>query len=98
MSAIQRLGVLLLVGLAFVLGSAWQFAGAQAEKAKPEQKWEYLIRTGGQEAQPDGQIQRMVNELGLEGWELVAVEPATAYGRGNATLHNYRVFHFKRPK
>ena len=42
MSGSQRVGVLLLVGLAFILGSAWHFAGAQGEKAKPAvQKWEY---------------------------------------------------------
>lgn len=63
MSATQRIGILLLLGLAFVLGNSWQFAEAQGEKAKVAQQWEYkTVRDAG-----------LLNELGAEGWELVAV-------------------------
>jgi hypothetical protein len=63
MSAAQRLGLLLLVGCAFILGSAWQFAGAQGEKVKAVQRWEYKTIRGVD----------TLNELGDEGWELVSV-------------------------
>jgi hypothetical protein len=63
MSSTQRFGLLLIVGLAFLLGSAWQFAGAQGEKAKAAQRWEYKTIRGTD----------TLGELGDEGWELVAV-------------------------
>ena len=63
MSATQRFGMLLIVGLALLLGSAWQFAGAQGEKAKVAHRWEYKTVRGTD----------TLSELGDEGWELVAV-------------------------
>jgi len=68
MSASQRLGILLLLGLAFLLGNAWHFAGAQGEKAKPAiQKWEYKrIALIGKPSDDES-----LTQLGNEGWELV---------------------------
>jgi hypothetical protein len=71
MSATQRIVILLLVGLAFVVGNSWQFAGAQAEKAKVTQQWEYKVERD----------LSALNERGAEGWELVAV------GQPEARLH-----------
>lgn len=84
MSATHRLGLLLLVGFAFVLGST--LAGAQkAEPAKLEvQKWEYKIlgHTSDDE---------VLNTLGKDGWELAA---ALSYARENGSMR----YVFKRPK
>jgi hypothetical protein len=84
MSAIQRVGILVLVVFAFVLGSVWRFAGAQGENAKVAvQKWEY--RTS------HSLIAKEMNELGDEGWEVAA-----AFGYGNDAAEKLVVY--KRPK
>jgi hypothetical protein len=80
MSASQRIGIVLLIGLAFIFGSAWQFAGAQVEKAKSVQRWEYqqtYINDG-----PAGATQ--LSKLGEDGWELVS---AYSYGPESAVKH-----------
>ena len=64
MSANQRTA-LLSVAIAFSLICTWQLAGAQGEKVKVVQKWEYLVETNTSAAKR--------NEFGREGWELVAV-------------------------
>jgi hypothetical protein len=84
MSGTHRIGILLLVAFAFILGSVWQFAGAQAERAKVAvQKWEYRSSVS--------LSIKEWNELGDEGWELVA---ALSYGRDSSG----REIIFKRPK
>jgi hypothetical protein len=67
MSITHRLGVLLLISLAFLVGSSWQFAAGQGEKpkAKEIQKWEY------HQARGYGEFEG----LGNEGWEFVGTSP-----------------------
>jgi hypothetical protein len=87
MSSSQRT-VSLLIGLVLILGIAWQFAGAQVDKAQRAQKWEYKqtsIATGD-----DGAFQ--LSKLGEDGWELVA-----AYGYGTERAIAHRCI-LKRPK
>ncbi|WP_254509358.1 hypothetical protein [Anatilimnocola floriformis] len=62
MSAAQKFVVLLSVAAALLVGSVWQFAGAQGEKAAA-QKWEYRVVRD--------QSVNGLNAIGDEGWELV---------------------------
>jgi hypothetical protein len=50
-----------------------------------------------QEAQPSGLYMLQLEELGKDGWELVAVEPSQVYVQGTAVQRNNRVYHLKRP-
>jgi hypothetical protein len=89
MSATHRIGILLLVGFAFVIGSVWQFAGAQAEKGKVAvQKWEHKHVTTFKD----------VETLGDEGWELVALEPEMPYVTRDFKSSTHRSIFLKRPK
>jgi hypothetical protein len=89
MSATHRIGILLLVAFAFILGSFWQFAGAQGEKAKGTvQKWEHKHVTTFKD----------VETLGDEGWELVALEPEMPYVMRDFKSSTHRSFFLKRPK
>ncbi len=66
MTGPQRFVIMLLLGLAIVSAGTWQFAGAQGEKAKFVHRWEYKKLATLNEAE--------LNVLGIEGWELIAVE------------------------
>jgi hypothetical protein len=89
MSATHRIGILLLVGLAFILGSVWQLAGAQVEKATAVQKWEYKRMSAGSSlGQSD---QEALNKAGEEGWEVAS---AFSWGREGSVS----VLILKRPK
>jgi hypothetical protein len=74
---------------------AWgfrEFATAQDVETTPPPRWEYKIHKG--EA-----TSSVLNALGGDGWELVAIEPAMPYMFGPGRLeHSARVFYFKRPK
>lgn len=84
MSSVQRTGLLLLVVLSVLVGGAWQ----AAEKAPVVQKWEYKeVFYSHDNAGRGGGVptfDKSANELGEQGWELVATMPSYAY--------------FKRPK
>lgn len=82
MKSLERISVVALVGLALLAGSAWQFAGAQVSRDVARQRWEYKkLRTDSE---------TNLNELGAEGWELVAI----ASSNETNTVH-FSVF--KRP-
>jgi hypothetical protein len=77
-----------------VVALAWgyqQLAMAQASGGAAP-KWEY-------KSVKDGLSEHSLNVLGSEGWELVAVEPATPYMfQAGETRHSSRVFYLKRRK
>jgi len=86
------------VAAVIALAAGWQLASAQGEKEQAVQKWEYRAIAGGQDSIPSRETIRELAQLGDDGWELVAVEPAAIYVQGGSTNHGYRVYHLKRPK
>lgn len=65
MNSVARFSVVALVGLLLLAGGIWQFAGAQGARDVAGQKWEYKRIASDSETR--------LNELGAEGWELVAI-------------------------
>ena len=86
MSLLNRLVWPLCIALAFSIGMFWRGATAQEEKGKSVQKWEY--------AYGSGYSQKHVTEMGLDGWELVAVTAPSPSIPGDLSA----TFYFKRPK
>ena len=75
------------------------WTSAQGDKEKAVQKWEYTWANGSSATGPTDEVMKEVNRLGNDGWELVTVEPATAFPtRGGGMERGTRIFHFRRPK
>jgi hypothetical protein len=94
----SRIAALLVLATAISFGASWQLASAQAEKAKPAQKWEYVAINGGAYSPNNGDAHKELEKLGEQGWELVAVEPAAPYVQGGQLRASERIYHLKRAK
>jgi hypothetical protein len=82
-----------------LLGSALSPSASVAQTPKENAEWEYTVKQGDMS-------QSALNQLGNQGWELVAIEPKLPYVevstvfdkvRGS-TNYTRRVFYFKRLK
>jgi hypothetical protein len=101
---ILPVAVIAAIAAAFVLSALSPELRAQDAKAKPTVsglQWDYRAlriddrqRSGGRESDIPARrsaSQETLNQLGADGWELVAV-------RTDPTANNNTVFYFKRPK
>lgn len=79
----SRSAAFLVLAIIVSFGTAWQLASAQAEKVKPEQKWEYAI--SGEHA---------LDKMAEAGWELGWVTQSA----GGPKHEPHMVFTWKRPK
>lgn len=87
----DRKPLLWIVVVVVTLIAGWKLASAQGEKEKAVQRWEHKTYMG------QNTDNREVTQLGKEGWELVAVEPAMPYVQSSSTVRRTeRFFYFKR--
>lgn len=90
----DRKPLLWIVAVVVALTAGWQLVQAQGEKEKVIQKWEYKSIYGA-ELTADS---KDVAQLGKEGWEMIAVEPALPSVQSGGTVRRTeRIFYFKRP-
>jgi len=75
--------------ISLLVGFVWMGTNNFAT-AKGELKWEYYTY----EASTSGPSEKVLNELGNDGWELVAIDPKSPI---SGTLQSPR-YVFKRPK